>query len=244
MNFLDIRTVLFVYVMSNGVSVAVMFSLWKQNRRRSPELGFWLVNFILLLIALLALVLRGIVPEGISIMLGNPLILGGTLLMYIGLERYTGKPSSQWHNLLLLVVSVIVNAYFAFAQPSLQMRNIAFTLVLLIYHSQCAWLLLRRVDFEMRSITRTVGIVWVVYILVNLMKLFVDLTTRPPYSLFTSGLYDTLLVVCYQMLTIILTYALVLMVNRQLLIALEIDIEERKLVEVSLKKSEEKFSCF
>ena len=66
MNFLDIRTVLFVYVMSNGVSVAVMFSLWKQNRRRSPELGFWLVNFILLLIALLALVLRGIVPEGIS----------------------------------------------------------------------------------------------------------------------------------------------------------------------------------
>lgn len=242
MNILDIRTVLFGYVMSNGISVAVMYSLWKYNRRRSPELGYWLVNFTLLLIALLALVLRGIVPEGISIMLGYPLTLWGTLLMYIGLELYTGKRSSQWHNLLLLVAFVTVHAYFSFAQPSLQTRDIAFTLVLLVYHCQCAWLLLGRVDFEMKQITRTVGMVWVAYILVNLLKLFVVLTTPPNHSLFTTGLYDTLLAVCYQMLTIILTYALVLMVNRRLLTELEIDIEERKLAEVALKKSEEKFS--
>jgi|APSaa5957512622_1039677.scaffolds.fasta_scaffold23485_2 diguanylate cyclase (GGDEF)-like protein/PAS domain S-box-containing protein len=242
MNFLDIRTILFSYAISNAIAATAMFLLWKQNRKRSPELIFWLADFILLFIALLALLMRGIIPEGLSIMLGYPLVLGGTILLYIGLERYTGKRSSQWHNLVLLLVFIALHAYFAFVQPDLGMRDIIFTLGLLVFHGQCAWLLLWRVELENRPTTRATGLVWVTYIAINLTKLYFVLTLPPRHSLFTSGFFDNLVAVCYQMLTIILTYALVLMVNRRLFIALEIDIEARKLAEAALKKSEEKFS--
>jgi hypothetical protein len=83
----------------NAISVVVMFSLWRQNRTRGTELAFWLADFILFFLALLMFLLRGILPDAISIMLGYPLTLAGALLLYIGLERYTGKRTSQRHNL-------------------------------------------------------------------------------------------------------------------------------------------------
>ncbi len=242
MNFLDIRTVLFSYAISNAISVVVMFSLWRQNRTRSPELILWLADFVLLFLALLTLFLRGILPDALSIMLGYPLTLTGTLLLYVGLQRYTGKRSSQWHNVLLLAVFIAVQAYYTFVQPNLQARDIAFTLVLLIYHAQCAWLVLYRVEPDMRPATRLLGLVWLAYILVSLVKLLVALTGPQNQSLFASSLYETLLVLCYQMLTISLTFALVLMVNRRLLTELETDIGRRIRVEAALKQSEEKFA--
>lgn len=242
MNFLDIRTILFSYAISNAISVVVMFSLWRQNRTRSPELILWLADFVLLFLALLTLFLRGILPDAVSIMLGYPLTLTGTLLLYIGLERYTSRRTSQWPNLLLLAVFIAIQTYFTFSQPSLPARDLAFTLTLLIYHIQCAWLLLHRVDPAIRPATRLVGMVWVAYILVSVVKLLVVMAAPQNQNLFTSGLYDTLLALCYQMLTIGLTFALVLMVNRRLLMDLETDIEMRKLAEVALKESEEKFS--
>jgi PAS domain S-box-containing protein len=216
MNFLDTRTVLFSYIVSDAICAAVIASLWLQNRRRSAGLGFWLADFFLQFTAVLLIALHGLAPDFVSILLGSPLAIGGALLLYIGLERYTGRRSSQRHNYLLLAVFISVHAYFTFVRPSLQARNINFSLALLVICSQCAWLLLHRVSSELRPHTRLAGVIFGVYSLVNLARVFVDWAGPQGSDLFKSGLFDTLVILAYQMLFIGLTFGLFLMVNRRL----------------------------
>src|ERR1035441_4609553 len=94
MTQLDMRTVLLCYLLSNSVCAAVIASLWLVNRRRCAGLGFWLADFVMQFFSVVLLALRGIVPVPVSIMLGLPLVVAGTVVLYWGLERYTGNTSS------------------------------------------------------------------------------------------------------------------------------------------------------
>jgi len=242
MNFLDVRTVLFSSIITGALCAAVMNSLWQQNRRRSPELAYWLADFILQFAGILLIALRGILPEVVSVLFGVPCSLLGALLMLLGLERYTGKTKTQRYNFLLLAIFTLVHGYFIYVQPSLTGRNLNYSLGLLAFCGQCAWLLLHRVDIEMRLYTRTVGVIFTAYGLVSLLRIFVDLAIPPTNDLFKSGLYDTLAILIYQILLISLIFTLFLMINRRLFTDLEGNIAERKQAEAALKKSKEKFS--
>jgi signal transduction histidine kinase/CheY-like chemotaxis protein len=233
---LDMRTVLLSYVLSNAICLVVMTSLWLFNRRRFAGVGLWLVDFVLQFLSVLLLVLRGNVPGPVSIMLGVPFALAGTFLLYRGLEHYTGNTSSQRYNCFLLAASVAVHTYFTFVQPSLLARNVNFTVTLLAICAQCSWLMLRRLNSAVRPGARLVGITFGTYSLFSVARVFADLAAPPAADLFTSGLYDVLVVMVYQMLFVGLTFSLVLMVNRRLFVALELDIAERKRVEEIIQR--------
>lgn len=241
MNLLDARTVILSYIFSNGICTFVVGSLWIQDRRRFAGLGFWLADFVLQFSALLLIALRGIIPDFISATVSNAFIIGGTILLYIGLEQFVGKPSKQIHNVILLAVFIFAHAYFILVFPSLDVRTIILSGGLLVMCFQCVWLMLYRVDTEMRSITRTVGIVFIVFCLISLVRIVVDLVVPLGNDFFHSGLFDTALVMAYQMLFIILSLVLFLMVNRRLLVDQEHDIVERQRAVELLSLSEEKF---
>ncbi len=177
-----------------------------------------------------------------AVRLAVTLIIGGTVLLFIGLERYIGKAGRQWHNYLYLAVFFLVQMFFVYVRPSLLARNINISVGLLLICTQCAWLLLRRVGPAMRPDTRAAGIAFGIFSLVSLARIFLDLAVPPEIDFLKSGLYDSLVILTYQMLYIWLTFALFLMVDRRLLTALENDITEKELVEAALKVSEEKFS--
>jgi PAS domain S-box-containing protein len=241
MNFLDMRTVVFSYAISNFICMIVIAVLWKQNRRRFAGLGFWLADFILQFAALVLVPLRGMVPDLLSMTVSNSIVIGGTILLYIGLVHFTGERIRQVHNYILLIVFILVHAYFVIVFPSLIVRNILISLALLAICSQCAWFLLQRVKPEMRPITRGVGNALAGFCLVSMVRLVVELAVPAGNDFFHSNIYETLLFVTYQMLFVILTLSLVMMVNQRLFISLEEDIAARGQAESALRLSEEKF---
>ena len=242
MNLIDTKTVIISYIISNAVCAVVMTSLWWQNRRRFAGLGFWLADYIMQFVAVLLVALRGAVPDLVSMVVGNALVIAGTILLYMGLERFVGKRGAHIHNAILLAAFIFVHTYFALVQPSLDARNINLSLGLLVICFQCAWLMLRKVDAEMRPVTRSVGIVFAIYCLVSIVRVVVDLAVSSGNDLFHSNIFDTLVIMTYQMLFIVLTFSLFLMVSGRLFADLEHDIARRKRTEEALRLSEEKFS--
>jgi hypothetical protein len=197
MNILDIRTVLFSYVITNLICLVVMISLWMQERKYSTGLNFWLVDFSLQFIGVLLVALRGIIPDSISIFFGTPLILIGTLFLYQGIERYLGKVSSQFINFILLGLLIIIHVFFSFFQPNLVARNINFSVGVLVICTQLAWLMLVRVKNGTQPGAGVVGVVFVIYSVVSILRIFADLVVPPGNDLFHSGLYDTLVILVY-----------------------------------------------
>jgi len=226
---LDMRTIVFSNVVTDIVCMLVILLLWHQSRKRFAGTGFWVFDYAFQTAALFLIILRGSIPDWMSMVLSNTLVIAGALLGYMGLERFVGKKNSQVHNYVLLAAFACVHTYFAFVQPNLAARNLNVSVGLLIICFQCMWLLVHRVEAGMRRLTLGVGMVFGAYCLVSIVRIVEFFTgTHAKSDYFQSGAFQSLILISYQMLFILLTYSLALMFNKRLL--------------VEVKTQEEKFS--
>jgi diguanylate cyclase (GGDEF)-like protein/PAS domain S-box-containing protein len=239
--FIEIRTLFVVYVVFNVLGVVVMVTLWQQNRKRSPEIALWLFYYVLQLVALLLVTLRGVVPDIVSIVFANALIVGGTFVLYVGLERYVGEKSRHLHNYVMVAAFILIHAYLTFVYPSLTLRNVNLSLALLYISAQGAWLMLRRVHPSLLPATRATGIVLAALCVVSVAQVIDNLTKSPTDSLFTSDFFGAMAIMAYQTIFVALTFALFLLVNRRLLTALESELTGHQRTEDTLRESRQQF---
>ncbi len=231
MIFLDMRTVIFSYVLTDIVCLVVIVLLWLQNRKRVSGTSFWVFVFICQTLALSLIILRGSIPDWASIVMANTLLLAGALLAYMGLLRFVGEKSAQVHNYVILAVLSLVHAYYGLVQPDLTARILNSSIGLLIFSSQSAWLMLYRVPPAIRPLTRGVGVVFGLYCLVSIIRIagfFSGAQDRTDF--FQSASVDTLAMIAYQILFMLLTYTLALMFNKRLL--MDITTQEEKFSKV------------
>lgn len=241
MNYLDVRTVILSYSISNLICMIVMAGLWYQNRKRFAGMGLWLADFVLQFGALMLISMRGVVPDLLSMTGSNVMVVGGTILLFMGLERFVDRRGPTTYNYIFLAVFAVVHGYFAVVLPNLLVRNIVFSVGVAWITAQGAWLMLRRVGAEMVPITRGVGNMLAGFCLISVGRIFIDLAMPPAGDFFHSNVYATLILMTYQALFILLTFSIFLMVNRRLVANLEEDIKARKNAEDALRLSEEKF---
>ena len=223
---LDMKTIVFSYFITNTLITCFIALLWYQNRKRYAGLVFWLIDFILQAIGFLLLLLRDVAPDLVSIVIAQTLIAVGALCIYIGLERFVGKPSSQIHNYLLIGGFVGLMAYFTFVQPDISIRTILVSAITLLLTGQSGWLLLRRAAPSLRSITRDVGVVFLLYALVAFVRI-IELAQIPlaaTSDLFEAPAWQVVFVLINQLLCIALTFTLILMVTRRL----ELDVQTQE----------------
>ena len=235
---LDTRTILLSLIIINIVCTVVVAVLWFQNRKRYAGIGYWLANFVLQFVALLLFGLRGSLPDLVSVVLGNLLVISGLLLLYIGLERFVEKPGFQIHNYIFLAAFVFLHTYFTFIRPSLQARNLNVTIAFLIVFFQIAWLIFRRLDKEMRAVMRNLGLIAIAFCLASLTRILVNLVVDPGSDFFNANPFDALLFLMYQALLVAGIFSLILVVNRRLVLDLENDIIERLHTQEALRESE------
>ena len=218
MNFLDLRTVLFVNVITDCLCTLVLILLWLQNWKRFKGTFFWVADFCFQTAALFLIVLRGSIPDWMSMVLSNTLVVAGALLGYMGLERFVERKTAQTHNYVLLTLFVCVHIFFTLIRPNLDARSINVSLGLLIICFQCVWLMLRRARTRTGRMSQGTGIVFAGFCLVSLVRLAVlFLTPQADNDFFKSDLFQTLFIIFYQLLLILLSYSLILMVNSRLL---------------------------
>lgn len=214
---LDIRTAVFITVLTNIVCTLFIVLLWRQNRQRFAGISFWVFFSALVTLAPFLMVLQGAIADWYSIVLANTLMIAGTLLGYMGFLRFVGKERPQFHNYLLVGLFAVLHAYWTFVQPDQALRKLNVSVCLLIISFQCAWLLLYRVSAEMRPLTRAVGIVFSLSCFLNIFRIIVFfIREHCGIDFFLSATFSALVIVSYELIFILLTYSLVHMVNKRL----------------------------
>ncbi|MCX5826027.1 MAG: PAS domain S-box protein [Deltaproteobacteria bacterium] len=227
MNLLDMRTIVLSYMVTNIVCVWFVVLLWRQNRNRFAGTAFWVVDFVFQAAALFLVALRGAIPDWISMVLANTLVIVGAILGFIGLERFVGKKGPQIHNYLLVTLFIFIHSYFALVQPNLAARNLNIAVALLLVCFQSVWLVWRRVGPALRSLAFGVGAANFLYCLLSSVRIVhFFIAPHVDNNYFLPVLFEALVLVSYQVLFILLTYNFVLMVNKRLL--MEIGTQEEK----------------
>lgn len=217
MAFLDIRTIVLGYVLTDAVCLVVMILLWRQNRGRFAGTVLWVANYVLQLAALILIVLRGVIPDALSIVAANMLVITGALLGYMALLRFVGERRSQVFNYLFLIATCLFHIYFTYVRPEVEGRTLNTSVGLLVMTLQCAWLALVSTPARLRSLTRGVGWVFVAYCLLSLARILnyiIESPTRKDF--FQPSVADAASMIAFQLLFIALTFSVALMYNKRL----------------------------
>ncbi len=217
MGFLDMRTAIFCLLLINITCTVVIVSLWIQNRRRFAGTGLWAVHFALQATGVFLILLRGTVPEALSVMLANILMLTGILLGYMGLERFMAKKGPQLQNYLVLIVLSALLYYFTYVDPDTPARVVTFSVASLAISLQCVWLAIRRIGPYERSITLPIGLVYGAFGFMSIIRIIEHLALPDTQTdFFEPGSIDALFIVSYQVLLVLLAYSLAFMINKRL----------------------------
>lgn len=176
---LDLRTVL---VMNAAVSaaIAVIAMLFlQQNRKLFRGLELWCGYFILQTLATVLVSLRGVVADGLSIVVANALMMTGQLVVYQGMrvfiagQRHLPPPRWPLGDALLVAVAVALFIDLSAFHPSLSGRIAVASAVAAVLWLQCLALVGRR---EVRALLpwwRVLVAVLAVHLGLNLLRLIV-----------------------------------------------------------------------
>ena len=221
------RTIIFSYILTDFFSTLVIILLWLQTRKRLKGTIFFVIDFSFQSVALILIVLRGQIPDFLSIIVANLLVVIGMFLGLVGFTRFLNIKYKQLFNYFLVFVFLSIHLWFTYIQPDQIMRNMNTSVIGLVFFSQCAAVLLFNLNRRMLKLTLGVGIVFVLYSLINIVRVFSFFATNEnTVDYLESGTFESLVMISYQVLFILLTYFLVLMVNKRLL--MDIAYQEEK----------------
>ena len=229
---LDLRSVMFTSVVSHALCTVLAGWLWMQNRSHFSGLFHWFAGAAMQTVGLGLLMLRPVVPDWMSMLAGNLLMIGGTATTLSGLARFAGYHAyRRAFSVAVLAMFVAVQSYLIFVRPDLTARSVLIAGILCLFCLQGCGLMVCGVDRSLRPLTRWVGWVYGAYSLLFFHRV-VMLALRPfeGQDYFQSGFYESLFYIIAQMFFVLLTYSLCLMVNRRLITAIEA--EERKFTRV------------
>lgn len=220
MSTIDIRTVSIMMVLTDLLSAFLLTLLWLQARSRFKGLGYWTVDFILQAAGMFLILLRGAIPDSLSVVTANVFVAGGSLLGLLGYGRFLGKQIRLPFNILLLLLFSAIHFWFGLVNPHIGPRNINIGTYLLILDAEVLWLLFRHTEKAQRRIVAAPVVVHILFAVLGFAR-FIEYFSGPGNTredtFFQVNAFSSFGFLIYQLLLIALTYSFVIMVSQRLL---------------------------
>ncbi len=226
---IDIRTLYLCCTLINIINIVLIISLHFQVRKRFSGTFLILINFCLSATGNVLVFFRGYIPDWASIPLGNFFLVSSLIVLLMGLEQFLKEKGNHIYNYILLFIFVISHSYYTFAEPNLNARNINIAVAYVIISFQIAFLMFKKTPENMRRITRSIGYLFCAVFIIQCIHILYNLQKEETLSdYFKSSTIESLFLVSWIIITILMPYTITLMYNKRLII--------------NINKQEEKFS--
>lgn len=212
----EMRTLLFTLFLVNALCSFLLFVLYTQNRGRFAGIGCWAFDFLLRAVPLLLILLRGSIPDFISIVVPNTLILVGALFSYAGICAFAGRKPRIARNLLLLAVFVAVYTILTSNKAPTEARSIALSAAWLLIALQSADAALRGLKPAMKELTGRIGLVFALLSVLNLIRIIKYLISATGREYLAGGPFESIVLLAFILLSVLYTFTLTLAVNERL----------------------------
>jgi signal transduction histidine kinase/ActR/RegA family two-component response regulator len=139
---IDIRTLYLVHGLVSVILAVLLAGFWR-TQRGIGGLGWWTAASALLGFALLAGALRGLIPDFVSIVLGNAAITLNIFCYWNGIRRFDGRPA-RWAGPIAITIAVeLFTLYHHYVIEDSLSRIVVISLVLAAGCALCTYELIR-----------------------------------------------------------------------------------------------------
>lgn len=205
---LDMRTALFSFMLISLMSTLLSALLVKQFSRRYKGVYHLFFCFLLQVITLLLILLRGTIPDWLSFDVSNSISIGGIILFLIGIEKYSGQKSSLKTNLVLLVFFIAIHTWFTFVQPDLSIRHLNVSAAWLLLFFQTSVLLLFRIPRSGVGRIFPLTLTCIAFCVVCVFRIIKFIVWGHSDDYFQSDQFDIIIIVISEILLILLMFSL------------------------------------
>lgn len=224
---IDIRTTYLSIVLINIINLILMLLTYLQIKKRFPGTMLILLSFLTTAIGNILVFLRTLIPDWLSIPVGNFLIVSSCVLLIVGFEKFANRKSNQIHNYVILILFFIIHFYFTFQQPSLYFRMVNIASAYVFFSTQIAYLMLKRVSDDTKEITKKIGLIFTIITAIQLYRLIYLVANQSNHKDFFKGdSTESLFLLSWQIIVIFLAYSISLMYNKRLIT--ELNTQENK----------------
>ena len=119
---LDARTILVMTALMGPLMAVVLYSMRRNYPVSVRGLGWWASGALVMFVGIVLIATRDLLPAVFSILLGNVLMMGGSLMWVAGTEKFLGLPSSMRTCLPLLALASLAVAALLLVWPDYMLR--------------------------------------------------------------------------------------------------------------------------
>ncbi|RYF68213.1 MAG: GGDEF domain-containing protein, partial [Comamonadaceae bacterium] len=206
-----------------GFMSAVMAIVLLFMRRHYPPsirgVGAWALAPVLWLVSTMLFGTRGLIPDWLSLVLANELLVLGTVTYYMGTRNFMGQPATWRTWLWVLAGTTLVFIWLTYWMPNYALRVAFFTIAMgAVYAAQLRFMLRHG---EQTFPVQLVEVVLGLHMVVLVVRLVSILTGNAGANLMEPSLFQTLYIGAYVLTVLMLSIGAVLMATDRLRTELE-----------------------
>jgi len=148
--FLDVRTLAFISAVVSAILCIPMGYIYVA-RRTYPGFGSWLCGVSFHAAGMLLLALRGHIPDALSVIGANLFIALYLVLLTRGATTFVGGVQRTWVQVISMAFLLGALFYFTYVIPSVSIRIVIFSAVMIPYGIWIDWIITRQVPVLLRS---------------------------------------------------------------------------------------------
>ncbi len=111
------------------------------NRKTYSGFTQWTIASVLNFLGLVSLSLRGFLPDFITVVMANTLIVAGIGLIAYGIEIFAGSSRKIWLFVSLSVSLFVSFLYFTYPSPNVNARIVIISVILAILYFYCGYII-------------------------------------------------------------------------------------------------------
>ncbi len=212
---IDIKTITLFYFIANAMNNGLLYIIWRMYRKHFRGLSFLFADMCFQTLGSFFLLLRGPLPDIISIAFTNLFSVFGLICLLIGLELFFDQYKPRIYNYILFAAYMGLIAYFTVFQNSLFARNIILSGCIVLFNGQGSLFLFRELKKESRRFARFTASILLVYCLFSIGRIIaLILLPQPGNDFFDSGIVNSIAMIAYSTLNIMVAAGLIIMVSQ------------------------------
>lgn len=215
---IDIKTIALFYFIANVMNNGLMFIIWRMYRKHFRGLSFLFADMCFQTLGAMFLLLRGVMPDLVSIVLTNLFSISGLLCTLIGLELFFDQSRPRIYNYFVFAIYMFLIVHYATSQENLLARNFFLSSMVIFFNGQSSYLLFREIQPESRRMARFTASILLAYCVFSIARMVaMVLLPQPGNDFFQSGIVNSIAMVVYSSLNILFTVGLIIMISQRVL---------------------------
>lgn len=211
---IDPRTVLLLAGVMGGIMSIVLYFMHRNYPTSIQGLGAWAAAPALIFVSLLLLGARGMVPQFLSVIVANALLLGGLSTFYYGTQRFLRLPTSLRPWIVVVLGPLPILAWFTYFDPHYGMRVVVISLVMTALTTSMGIVLLRHGRHGFATMFTVVALL--LQSLAQIMRFINALDIPPDSSMFILSPAQQIYVTSYTFCLLMAMVGIVLMATEEL----------------------------